>query len=61
VHMHEDECPNGHAHCQHLTLGSSEMIPIIKGELAFGKWQRVFLVELDLPKSREVVVQIMGE
>lgn len=61
VHMHEDECPNGHAHCQHLTLGSSEMIPIINGELAFGKWQRVFLVELDLPKSREVVVQIMGE
>ncbi|MBT3941961.1 MAG: YjbQ family protein [Chloroflexi bacterium] len=61
VHMHEDECPNGHAHCQHLTLGSSEMIPIIDGELAFGKWQRVFLVELDLPKQREVVVQIMGE
>jgi len=61
VHMHEDECPNGHAHCQHLTLGSSEMIPIVNGALAFGNWQRVFLVELDLPKSREVVVQIMGE
>jgi thiamine phosphate synthase YjbQ (UPF0047 family) len=29
--------------------------------LAFGKWQRVFLVELDLPKNREVIVQIMGE
>jgi secondary thiamine-phosphate synthase enzyme len=61
VHMHEDECPNGHAHCQHLTLGTSEMIPIVNSELAFGKWQRVFLVELDLPKSREVVVQIMGK
>jgi secondary thiamine-phosphate synthase enzyme len=61
VHMHEDECPNGHAHCQHLTLGTSEMIPIVNGELAFGKWQRVFLVELDLPKSREIVVQIMGK
>lgn len=61
AHMHEDECPNGHAHCQHLTLGSSEMIPIVDGELAFGAWQRVFLVELDIPKEREVVVQIMGE
>jgi secondary thiamine-phosphate synthase enzyme len=61
VHMNEDECPNGHAHCQHLTLGTSEMIPIVNSELAFGKWQRVFLVELDLPKSREVIVQIMGE
>ncbi|MDA1256463.1 MAG: secondary thiamine-phosphate synthase enzyme YjbQ [Chloroflexi bacterium] len=61
VHMHEDECPNGHAHCQHLMLGSSEMIPIANGQLTFGKWQRVFLVELDLPKDREVIVQIMGE
>jgi secondary thiamine-phosphate synthase enzyme len=61
VHMNEDECPNGHAHCQHLTLGTSEMIPIVNGDLAFGKWQRVFLVELDLPKNREVIVQIMGE
>ncbi len=61
VHMHEDECPNGHAHCQHLMLGSSEMIPIIDGELVFGKWQRVFLIELDIPREREVVVQVMGE
>tara|TARA_B100000959_G_scaffold178020_1_gene186168 strand:+ start:1314 stop:1757 length:444 start_codon:yes stop_codon:yes gene_type:complete len=61
VHMHEDECPNGHAHCQHLTLGNSEMIPIVDGELALGNWQRVFLVELDIPKNREVLVQVMGE
>ncbi len=61
VHMHEDECPNGHAHCQHLMLGSSEMIPIVNGQLAIGQWQRVFLVELDIPKDREVIVQIMGE
>jgi secondary thiamine-phosphate synthase enzyme len=61
VHMHEDECPNGHAHCQHLMLGSSEMVPIMDGELVFGKWQRVFLIELDIPREREVIVQVMGE
>jgi len=27
VNMVEDECPNGHAHCQHLLLGTSETIP----------------------------------
>ena len=39
VHMDEDECPNGHSHCQHLMLGSSETIPVIDGELALGRYQ----------------------
>ena len=61
VNMTEDECPNGHAHCQHLLLGTSETIPIIDGQLQFGRWQRVFLIELDMPRQREVLVQILGE
>lgn len=61
VNMNDDECPNGHAHCQNLLLGSSENIPIIDGKLQFGKWQSVFFVELDMPRSREVLVQIVGE
>ncbi|MBM3959638.1 MAG: YjbQ family protein [SAR202 cluster bacterium] len=60
VHMHEDECPNGHAHCQHLMLGTSETVPVVGGRLSFGQWQRIFLVELDIPRRREVVVQILG-
>ena len=65
VHMHEDECPNGHSHCQHFVLGSSETVPVIDGGLALGKWQRIFVVELDGEKaaqvgSREILVQIMG-
>ncbi len=61
VNVTEDECPNGHAHCQHLLLGTSETIPIIDGQLQFGRWQRLFLVELDMPRPREVLVQILGE
>ena len=61
VNMTDDECPNGHAHCQNLLLGNSENIPIIDGELQFGKWQSIFFVELDMPRSREVIVQIVGE
>ncbi|MCH8221868.1 MAG: YjbQ family protein [Chloroflexi bacterium] len=65
VHMHEDECPNGHAHCQHLMLSTSEQVPLIDGEMTFGEWQRIFLVELDvdmveLPKKRDVVIQVVG-
>ena len=66
VHMHDNECPNGHSHCQHLTLGSSESVPVIDGKMARGEWQRVFMVELDGEKAqqigyREVVVQVLGQ
>ena len=61
VHMHEDECPNGHSHCQHMVLGTSETVPVIDGSLALGEYQRVFVVELDPEKTqRQVLVQIMG-
>lgn len=66
VHMHDNECPNGHSHCQHLTLGSSESVPVIDGKMALGEWQRLFMVELDGEKAqqigyREVVVQVLGQ
>jgi secondary thiamine-phosphate synthase enzyme len=60
VNMNDDECPNGHAHCQHLLLGTSETIPIIGGQIQLGRWQRIFMIELDRPKQREVLVQVMG-
>jgi secondary thiamine-phosphate synthase enzyme len=58
--MDEDECPNGHAHCQHLCLGTSETIPINQGKFILGQWQRIFLVELDRPRERNITVQIIG-
>ncbi len=60
VNMTEDECPNGHAHCQHLFLGTSETIPLVEGVLQLGQWQCVFLIELDRPRQREVLVQVVG-
>jgi len=61
VHMHDDESPNGHAHCLQLMLGTSESIPVADGELLLGQWQRIFLVELDGPRaSREVIIHAIG-
>ena len=60
VNMDEDECANGHAHCQHLFLSTSETIPILDGLLALGTWQRIFLIELDRPRERKVLVSIIG-
>ncbi len=58
--MTPDECPNAHAHCQHLLLGASEAIPIEEGRLVLGRWQRLCLVERDRPREREVIVQAFG-
>ncbi len=60
TNMTPDEHPNGHAHCQHLLLSASETIPIVDGRLDLGRWQRIFLVELDRPRPREVFVKVLG-
>ncbi len=60
VNMTADERENGHAHCQHLFLGTSETIPIRAGELTLGLWQSVFLVELDHARRRTVQLHAMG-
>lgn len=58
VNLQPDERPNGHAHCQQLLLNTSETIPVADGELLLGPWQSLFLVELDGPRVREVLVQL---
>ena len=61
VNMTPDEAPNGHAHLQHLMLGTSETVPLIDGAMQFGRYQSIFFIELDHPRPREVMVQVMGE
>lgn len=60
VNMCDDECANGHAHCQHLTIGCSETVPFTEGRLDLGRWQRIFLLEMDRPREREIVLQFLG-
>jgi secondary thiamine-phosphate synthase enzyme len=60
VNMNDDECANGHSHCQHLFLGTSETIPVIEGEPTIGEYQRIFLIELDHPRMRRVLVNVLG-
>jgi len=53
---------NGHSHVKASLVGPSLSIPFIKGELVLGEWQQVVLAEFDTrPRSRRVVVQLMGE
>lgn len=61
VNLTADERSNGHSHCRSLMLGTSVCLNIADGKLQLGRWQRVFLVELDGPRARDVSVLLMGE
>jgi secondary thiamine-phosphate synthase enzyme len=61
VNLTDAERPNGHAHCRALMLPSSACLNVTEGRILLGRWQRVFFVELDGPREREVSVLIFGE
>lgn len=54
------DCLNAHSHIGHLFMGTSEFLPIIEGKLMLGTWQRIFAIELDCSRNREVFIQAMG-
>jgi secondary thiamine-phosphate synthase enzyme len=55
------ERENGHAHCRALLLPSSATLHVLGGRLLVGRWQRVFFVELDGPREREISALVLGE
>jgi len=61
VNLTLGERPNGHAHCRALLLAPSVSLNVIDGRLLLGRWQRVFMAELDGPRARELSVLILGE
>jgi secondary thiamine-phosphate synthase enzyme len=52
----KNEPINGHSHIRSLFFNSSETIPVIEGKLNLGKWQSVFVVELDPDRNREIEI-----
>ena len=58
-YLHDRIDDNAHSHIKAAILGPSELIPIVRGELLLGSWQRVMLVELDGPRKRRVSVQLL--
>ena len=59
--MNEDERKNGHAHVKAMMLSAtSHAIPVVAGEPAFGRWQRLIVLELDEPKERRITFHVFG-
>jgi secondary thiamine-phosphate synthase enzyme len=50
---------NGHAHCRALLLATSSCLNVADSAPVLGRWQRIFFVELDGPRDREVSVLVL--
>jgi secondary thiamine-phosphate synthase enzyme len=52
---------NSDSHIKTALVGSSQTVWIVSGELALGRWQRIFFAEFDGPRSRELRVKIVPD
>jgi secondary thiamine-phosphate synthase enzyme len=56
---HDD---NAHSHLRASLLGPSVTVPFDDGRLLLGAWQQIVLIDFDThPRTRNVVVQVLGE
>jgi secondary thiamine-phosphate synthase enzyme len=53
---------NGYSHVRASLLGPSITIPFINKRLTLGTWQQIVIIDFDArSRSREIILQIMGE
>ena len=53
---------NGHSHVRASMLGASLTIPFVDKRLTLGTWQQIVLIDFDnRPRSRKILLQVMGE
>lgn len=51
---------NSHAHIKTSLMGSSCTIPVENGKLLLGTWQGIYFCEFDGPRSRRVIIKVVG-
>jgi secondary thiamine-phosphate synthase enzyme len=53
---------NGYSHVRASLLGASLVVPFTNKKLTLGTWQQIVVVDFDnRPRSREIIIQVMGE
>ncbi|HTL46873.1 MAG TPA: secondary thiamine-phosphate synthase enzyme YjbQ [Verrucomicrobiae bacterium] len=63
VYHHEETWHdgNGFSHVRASFLKPSVTVPVVDGKLALGTWQQVVYIDFDnRPRTREVIVQVLG-
>jgi secondary thiamine-phosphate synthase enzyme len=52
---------NAAAHVKSAMVGCSIVVPVVNGRMPLGTWQSIFFCEFDGPRTRRVVVTIVGQ
>ena len=61
-HNERNADTNGHSHARAALIGPSVTIPFANAELRVGTWQRVVMIDFDdRPRSRKIVIQLLGD
>ena len=51
---------NGAAHIKSALIGADVAVPIEKGELSLGTWQKIVLIDFDeKPREREILISLL--
>jgi secondary thiamine-phosphate synthase enzyme len=58
---HQTGEDNGDSHLKALLIHHQVVMPITKGKLDLGTWQRIFYAEFDGERAKRVLVKVMGE
>ena len=58
---HQTGEDNGDSHLKALLIHHEVIVPVTKGKLDFGTWQRIFYAEFDGQRDKRVIVKVMGE
>jgi len=59
--LHNRIDDNADAHLASAFIGSSKVFPVKDGEIVRGVWQNIFLLELDGPRARRIIIEAFGE
>lgn len=59
--LHDRIDDNADAHLASTFIGPSRVFPVKDGRLVRGTWQNIFLLELDGPRTRKIVLEVLGE
>jgi secondary thiamine-phosphate synthase enzyme len=60
-YLHDRVDDNSASHIQSTLLAASLTLPVEDGRLSLGTWQSVFLAERDGPRTRRILVKVVGD
>ncbi|MGB9876331.1 MAG: secondary thiamine-phosphate synthase enzyme YjbQ [bacterium] len=60
-YLHNRIDDNATAHLGSIIFKPFALMPLTQGRLDVGTWQNIFLIEMDGPRTRRVIVKVIGE